>query len=51
MSVQAPEKIDTSTATRIRRIREAFSEARTTVGLKDAPEVLCSGFEEIIEVP
>jgi hypothetical protein len=50
MSVQAPEKIE-STSTRIRRIREAFSEARTAAGLKDAPEVLCSGFEEIIEVP
>ena len=51
MSIQAPEKIDSGTATRIRRVREAFSEARTKAGLKDAPEVLCSGFEEIIEVP
>ena len=51
MSIQAPDRIDSGTATRIRRIREAFSEARTEAGLKDAPEVLCSGFEEIIEIP
>jgi len=51
MSIQAPEKTDSGTAIRIRRLREAFSEARTTAGLQDAPEVLCSGFEEIIEIP
>lgn len=49
MSIQAPEKTDNATAIRIRRIRETFSAARTKAGLKD-PEVLCSGFEERVEV-
>jgi len=51
MSIQAPEKIDNATATRIRRLRETFSEAHNKAELKDAPEVLCSGFDEIIHVP
>jgi hypothetical protein len=43
MTIQEQDK---TTATRIRQIREAFTDARNKAGLKDAPEELLAGFDE-----
>jgi hypothetical protein len=46
MSIQEQDKTRNGTATRIRQIREAFTDARNKAGLKDAPEELLAGFDE-----
>jgi hypothetical protein len=38
MDIQERDKTENETATRIRRIREAFADARSKAALKDPPE-------------
>ncbi|BBZ46467.1 hypothetical protein [Mycobacterium parmense] len=47
MTIHVEDTVDITTATRIRRIRSAFADARGAVDLKDAPQDLVAGFDEV----